>query len=330
MTKISKNIKLSVAITIAMGTAYAETGEDNPSIRPKEQSKSSDLYAQFLYWHAGETIDWAFATQQQPGMFQSTYESLAFHWDPGFRVGIGYNMQHDGWDTQASFTWFQAGATAHVEGTVTSYSLAARLSLLEPFNAAKASVNLHYNIFDFDLGRNFLLSKYFALRPSIGIKGGWINQLFHLYWKKYDAFGFINTYGKDRMENNFSGGGPKGGFTGRWCFGNLQKNTVSILGSFEAGYLWGRWSVQDHFIDNLNTSIRLNTSPRNFGALVLHSFLGLGWDFNLHSDQMHLSMQLGYEIEDWLNHLQIFTNISGSQNNDLILQGINFGVRLDF
>lgn len=63
---------------------------------------------------------------------------------------------------------------------------------------------------------------------------------------------------------------------------------------------------------------------------MLHFFVGPEWDFNFDHDRAHFKFRLGYEIEDWFDQLQIFTNISGAQNNDLFLQGLTASLRLDF
>ena len=81
---------------------------------------------------------------------------------------------------------------------------------------------------------------------------------------------------------------------------------------------------------NLSTVIYVKTLNRNFGSFMLHSFIGFGWDYNFNHDRYHFGMKLGYEIEDWLNQCQIFTDASVSQNNELILQGLNFGLHFDF
>jgi len=41
-------------------------------------------------------------------------------------------------------------------------------------------------------------------------------------------------------------------------------------------------------------------------------------------------LKAGYEIQDWLNHFQVFTDASGTENADLILQGLTIDVRFDF
>jgi hypothetical protein len=309
---------------------FANETSIHSSFRPPEQRKTSDLYAQFLYWFTSETMDFAYVEKGSSNDFDHSYKILDFDGAPGFRVGLGYNLSYDGLDTQFSYTWFHAKASSQAKGRVTSLSLAARLSALEPFDEIRASSGLHYNIFDGDLGRNFFISKQVAIRPFVGIKGGWIHQTIHADFSKYHVLDLINIYGQDVFRNDFNGVGPKGGIMGKMLFGDANKGSLSILGAFDAGFLWGRWKVSDKFQDTLDTHISLVTTPRNFGATVFHSLLGLAWDCSFNKNRKHFSAQLAYEIEDWLNYLQIFTNISGSQNSDLILQGVNFGIRVDF
>jgi len=234
-------------------------------------------------------------------------------------------MEHDLWDTQASYTWFQSQASAAALGPITPGFFAARLSLLEPFSTGKANIHLHYNMFDWDLGRAFLLSNHLFLRPSIGIRAGWITQKIHSHWTRSDFIAAI-----ENLKQSFKGGGPKGAITSKWYLGNIQKHLFSLISTFEAAYLWGHWSIHDHYEDNLATTISTNTTPRSFASLALHAFIGLGWDLNFDRDRSHFGFKFGYEIEDWFNQCQLFTNINGAQNNDLILQGLTASLSFDF
>lgn len=323
---------LCIASTALMGNILAQEPQGLPNIspRPKTQPRTIDIAADLLYWYTSETIDWAFTLQQNPTYFESSFKTAVFDWAPGFRVGLGYNMLHDQWDTQASFTWFQSKASGQTSGSVTPAFFAARLSLLEPFSTGTAVINLHYNMFDWDLGRSFLISKYLLLRPSIGLKSGWIDQTIHSHWTKPNVFDFFLFTAEENLKQRFLGGGPKGGASAKWCFGNIRNHSFSLVSKLEAGYLWGHWSIRDHFIDDLGTKISVNTSTRNFASTMLHCFLGIGWDCNFDHDRSHFGLKLGYEIEDWFNYCQIFTDSSGSQNNDLILQGFDLGLNFDF
>ena len=326
----SRLLSKLIFVSGLMGSIYADSGLPNAPFRPEAQKRTIDVFAEALYWYTSETVDWGFTVESSGNSVQTSYKSFVFDWAPGFSVGLGYNMDYDQWDTQASYTWFQSRAEDSTSGPVTTAFLPARLSLLEPFSTGRASLNVDYNMFDLDLGRRFLVSRHLVLRPAIGVRGGWITQTLDSNWTTPHFLDLFLFTASENVTQHFHGVGPTGGISAKFCFGDVQENSFSLIGEFDASYLWGWWSIQDKFVDNLETVIYLNTSERHFGALMLHSFLGFGWDRNFSCDRFHLELKLGYEIEDWLNQFQIFSDISGSQNNDLILQGLNFGLRLDF
>ena len=312
-------------------TPRIDSGLPNLSDRPQTIDKNIDIFANVLYWRTSETIDWAFTIAPNGNFEKTTYKTISFDWDPGFRVGLGYNMHHDQWDTQIAYTWFQTQAKEHASGAITSAFLAARLSLLEPFHTGKISFDLHYNMFDWDLGRRFLVSKSLSLRPYIGAKGGWIDQTLHTKWTTPNFLGLGSLYSaSERVKNNFRGGGPKWGVNGKWILGNVDRHVFSLIGNFSAAYMWGHWSLQDEFIDVFLTKTAIKMKDRNFGAVTLQALMGLGWDFNFDKNRSHFALKLGYEIQDWLNQFQVFSNASGTQNSDLILQGLTLDLRFDF
>ena len=312
-------------------TGRKDSGLPNLSDRPRAQDRSIDVFADALYWYTSETVDWADVVTSNQNVVRDTFKTISFDWDPGFRVGLGYNMHHDQWDTQLTYTWFQTRATAHAHGPITSGFLAARLSLLEPFGKGKVSFNIHYNMFDWDLGRSFLVSKSLSLRPFIGAKAGWINQTVHAKWStpNFVVPGFLYS-GSEKVKNDFRGGGPKGGINTKWILGNVGRHIFSLTGSFAGAFMWGHWTLRDEFTDIFHTQTSIPMKDRNFGALMLQALMGLGWDFNFDKDRSHFALKASYEIQDWLNHFQVFTNDSGTDSLDLVLQGLTLDLRFDF
>ena len=94
--------------------------------------------------------------------------------------------------------------------------------------------------------------------------------------------------------------------------------------------MWGHWTLRDQFIDVFFTKTSVPMANRNFGALMLQALIGVGWDFNFDKNRSHFALRASYEIQDWLNHFQVFTNASGTDNVDLILQGLTLDFRFDF
>lgn len=321
----------SIFFIILSGNIDADDVIKKVYLRPEVQKRSVDVKVEALYWYTGETIDWAFTLENKKNFLKDSFKTLVFDWAPGFRVGMGYHMKNDQWDTQANYTRFHSTAKDHAQGSVTSGFLAPKvIPLLQPFSKGRICLNLHYNMFDWDLGRSFSSSACLVLRPSIGLKGGWITQTIHSSWTNPDYLLLLAVFAAENLKQSFQCAGPKCAVSTKWCFGCTPKHYFSLIGQFEAAYLWGHWSIRDHFFDNYSTKINVKTSDRNFGSFVLHSFLGCGWDCTVKSGQIHYSLKLGYEIEDWFDHCQFFTNTSGSQKNDLILQGFNLSLNCAF
>lgn len=47
------------------------------------------LFAEMLYWHATEPVDWVLNTNRDPSNQYVDYETLTYDWTPGLRVGGG-------------------------------------------------------------------------------------------------------------------------------------------------------------------------------------------------------------------------------------------------
>ena len=116
-------------------------------------------------------------------------------WDYGFRFGLGYVLNHDGWDIDAMWTHFRRNASDDVvadANTTTSriYTLwsavvpgagdfmqtAPAVPTLPIAAEVQTSWRLHLDLIDLELGRSFYTSKYLTLRPHIGLRGASIRQ----------------------------------------------------------------------------------------------------------------------------------------------------------
>ncbi|MGH2640037.1 MAG: Lpg1974 family pore-forming outer membrane protein, partial [Rhabdochlamydiaceae bacterium] len=127
-------IAASIFSMMISSAICADEEQSNSSVRPQAQSRTIDIFADALYWYTSERTEWAFTLTQNQSSEHSSFKTFSFDWAPGYRIGLGYNMLHDQWDSQLSFTWFQSKATDHASGSVTTNFLGSRLSLLEPFS----------------------------------------------------------------------------------------------------------------------------------------------------------------------------------------------------
>ncbi len=185
-------------------------------------------------------------------------------------------------------------------------------------------------MFDWELGRNYRVSKALSLRPFLGVKGGWIYQSIHSQWYNPDRTGaaFFNV-GRENLENNFWGIGPTTGINTQWNLFNKQSQFY-LFGDFSGALMWGHWSFSDLFRNDLPQQVVVDLQNINGGASTIRTFMGFGCDLNFSQSQYRFTAKLGYEMQFWLDQLQFYSFTAGRLVNMLTLQGGTFELSFDF
>lgn len=275
-----------------------------------------------LYWHVGEgATSWAATILLDPPAYDQA--SLSFGWDFGFRAGLGYRLNYDQWDTKLYYTWFrtEAADTAEVSspeiGGISSYFLGGYIELPRSiFHSAHLQWSVLFNMFDWELGRHFLVKKTLMLRPWVGAKGGWIHQTIHSQWRAHDGL-----RAQENLKNNFWGLGPSGGFNSEWRLSVSEKRFFSFFNNLSCAYLWGKWNCSDVYFDTYPAQVTVNTPGTMLGALAVTAFSGIGWSITFNRERSRFSARLGYELQYWFNQLKIVTFNELRLSHDLTLQG---------
>ncbi|MEI6242972.1 MAG: Lpg1974 family pore-forming outer membrane protein [Chlamydiota bacterium] len=319
-------------------------GLPNISARFHPNTTSFDIFAAPLFWTAEEigTDCWAEVLDASTAPTYDDIQSLHFRWNLGFRVGLGYGMQHDSWDTQTSYTSFQTHGKDHLSlgnGMVHSAFLAnfyvANTSGQGFSGPSYESASIHWSIgfhmLDWELGRNFLVSKALALRPFVGLKGGWIHQSIHTKWIHPDLpEAELFDMGWENLKNNFWGIGPEGGINTKWILLNRQNHLFSLFGNLSGAIMWGHWSFSDVFKNDIHQQIIIGSQSFNSAAWMFRIFTGLQWEASLQQNRYQFTTKLGYEMQFWLNQLQFYSFTGGRQDNLLTLQGGSLEFCFDF
>jgi hypothetical protein len=318
-----------------------ENGLPNPSARFNSECPSFQFFADLIYWNAreGGADCWAEVLTTAGSTSMNELAPVSFGWDPGFKVGLGYGMEHDQWDTQAYFTWFHTKGTDRISngpGTVHS-TFMGNFWVSNPTGAGlsgpsyqQASIDwtIQFNVLDWELGRNFWVSQSLALRPFLAAKGGWINQSIHSVWKNPD-FGTLTNpvpfnIGKEHVENNFGGVGPAAGLNMKWNLFESSCHYLHLFGDFSGALMWGHWSFHDVYKNDANEEVIVKLKAVNSAATMVRSFMGLEWNISLNDDQYQFSTKLGYETQFWLDQLQFYSFIGATLDTALTLQGGTF------
>jgi hypothetical protein len=308
----------------------------NVSTCTKKVSSKWVVSADFLAWFASEEVASIWADVITIGNNTSSWEALGFNfkWDYGFRIGAGHSLLHDQWDTTLNWTHFQTEAKHAIpyktNATISPEFFAAFLSGNTP-QSMSARWSLHLNMFDWELGKSFWISKCLSLRPFLGLKGGWINQLIHgQYYNLTIDKVLTDNSATELLKNNFWGIGPLGGINTTWKIRNFGSHSFDFFGDFSIATMWGTWNCSDVYKNTAFKTSSVNMKDSTLGAVMLRGFMGIEWDVVLYEGRSRFATKLGYEMQFFLNQLRIATFQLQRLHADLTLQGVTFNCRLDF
>lgn len=303
-----------------------------------QNSPKCTIFVDPLIWTAREagTDCWAEGITSGQSFISNNLEHVNFGWDLGCRIGARYEIQHDEWDIRLFYTGFKTQGKDYASrgpGSMHSTFLGnfyvnnpAGAGITGPaYESASIQWAIKLQIFDIDLGRNFGVSTSVALRPCIGIKGGWINQCIHSKWCKPQLTeGPFFNVGIENIKNNFWGIGPEMGINATWVLFAGECHSFSFFEDISGAIMYGHWSFGDVFNNDINQKIIIDSQPINGGASMLRLFAGLAWNAQWKQNRYQWCTKLGYEAQCWLNQLQFYSFTGGRLCNQLTLQGVAF------
>lgn len=298
-------------------------------------------------------------------LVNSHYLNPEFKWRPGFKVGIGYNGTHDGWDLELAWTHFNGRGKdsdeADFDEGVSDLTLWSDFSPQIPgvdFNggtilhaeAIKTSWRVDLNLADLELGREFWTSKYFTLRPFVGIryvsaKQTYLTNNFGGTWR------LIGRTNQIKMKNWFEGAGTRFGLDGMWKFGCCDPCSGSwgIFGNAAFSIVYGRFEVsQKEFnrasLPNFDQSPVMNVSDKfKTTRAILDLSIGLEW-CKLYNDNGNLlNITLAWQQYQFFNQNQLWRinsigdnfhlhgeNVFLQSKGDLSTQGVTLTFNFTF
>lgn len=275
-----------------------------------------------------------------------TNKSVGEDWAPGFKVGLGLALSHDGWDLYAQYTWLHAYDSSSINTTLSgglaaNYAGNSGQTNNSPFinaDSAKAKWNLRFNVIDFEIGRNFYLSQYLTMRPFAGLKGTWQDQDIRF---RYNSGSFTipgvptNATGPYRVHNHVDtwGIGIRGGFNLGWY---LAKEW-SIQTNFAWTTMWANYddlkrndTLDDRATGNSSRRANINNNSWYTVKYIGEMEIALRWETWFYDDNYHFAIQAGWENQVWINWGQVPVVYQQQTEHDLTLHGLNLKFRFDF
>jgi hypothetical protein len=358
VAELQKKIE-DISTVTAMGNIGARTAPDRADIEGQGWNLSVDV----LYWQTKvqnsffcTTVD---GVVDSPINFKKTRNHIKFDWSWGFKVGAGYNFEHDDFDVRAEYTYFRNTA----QGSEGPLSLPSGINspfisdnyhlLYESFQEytgdhvtfqyaeqARKSLKNAYNDVYLDLGRAFFVSKCLSIRPALGVEATWFS------FKGNTSYtgGSSIEFAFDPVKN------VDGTIWGGLGSGALKKSSrlksVGVgprLGLDTKYYLCNGFSVYGngngallftYFQQNSKTTYSLQPNNKKILENNFHSVIptakidmGVRYDANISCDTQRIGVALGYESVYYWDSFG-YSTIKGYAG--VAMYGVNLKLRWDF
>ncbi|MBA3721855.1 MAG: hypothetical protein H0W88_05585 [Parachlamydiaceae bacterium] len=278
-----------------------------------------------LYWRAFQNgLDSCFPIETKDTVspdgtvisrFKGKGRDLNFKWDPGFRIGTGYEFSNCGWDVAAYWTHFHSRTNKHHNS--------------ENSNHWK----LNYDTIDLIVGKKFGDS-CFTWRPFIGIRAAKIEQKLNGgFANNFDSSGsFSSEFGSEssfssdfgftstRNRQKFTGIGPIFGLEGSWNIGC----GFSVYAGAAVGSLYGRYRVHTTSVDVFPFGADFCSISRHLHSCQIFTIGEVGISWLQYYCGTEVTYKLGLECQRYFDHNRL------GNYGDLCLCGANFSAGLAF
>lgn len=310
---------------------------------PRAQPHQEGIYVSvdFLLWQMRmDGLEYSFTGFEDTSFLSPVggVQTVPNRWRPGFKVGLGTFLPKDSWRLAILYTWYQN----HEAGNITNDTLYPLWDIgnnFSDYNITKglittsgAEVRFEYNTIDFSLRKDVFLSDYLRAEPFIGFKAAWMKQNYTVNY----AHQFSTLFAEElSMQNNqdFYGIGLRFGSFMQWSFDNM----LSIVGNTAYSILWGHYGVtrQDTaqlipvFLSEPVTEIYTKSSYfTNVSCFEIE--IGPKFEWWLYKDVYHFEILGMWEMQYWMNQVQLEQLSPNQILGDLSLTGFTMRFRLDF
>lgn len=311
-----------------------------PAVAPSVKTVNVTTSADFIWWktHLGN-MEYAWTGVADPlnvttgnSVGQGNIKAPDFDFAPGFKLGLGFTFNHDGWDLFARYTWLyqnsSTSTTAQDKGLAAIYPNSP--TSIRSFAIVDASMNWkqEFNVLDLELGRNFFISRRLSLRPFVGLKADFIRERFH------EHYSFSGSFPDDifRQERVY-GLGIRGGLNSVWHF---FKN-FGLYGDMSVTALWSDFhstifeELQFEGESGTFTQDFFNSYEKTQQVLpVLEAGIGLIFQHWFHGGRRLVFAKAGWEGQVWVDYNQIPQAPTVGKAGNLSLHGLTVEVGFTF
>jgi hypothetical protein len=314
-----------------------------------------DLFGSFIYWHASqEFMDIAYVPEvpapalalpaAQPTSGAVAYQNVKY--EPGFKVGFGFNTNYDGWVFRGEYTWLhQTVSTSPITAPTLNSGAAGTWYASDWFTyynsavgvnsgaAVSSSWKMKLDMVDAVFARPFYEGAQLTVTPYGGLRALWLRQNLNIQLLNT---ALVTTSSSSNRSSCWSLG-PTTGVGGHWLLGWGFRFEGNAAGSI----LYTQYTKVQHSEQDANAllsgaqGVKSSLTDLNVLRPVGQLAVGLGWGSYCGSNECYFDISAGYEflyfwdqnvMREWVGSIQGYVNAVSA----LQMHGMTATVRFDF
>ncbi len=292
--------------------------------------------ASFIYWKFQEDqLD--LGTARLASLTPVEIDLIKFNTDyqPGFKVGLGINFDHDNWDLFAQYTRIhETKTTRYTPRTKNANdSFLSSWFLTDPLPVAFSAISgditatwrANLDKIDLELARSYYLGTKLIARPFIGGSLHWLDQRYGLNLIENSILQQVS------IKNDSWALGPRLGLASSY----LIYKGFKIFGYGAISLLFCENKISGSGNED-SVAVRLNKVDKCILRDVEELMIGLSWGSYFTNKQWHMDLSVAYEAHRYskTNYMSYITQINLEATEvkagDFYLHGLTFNVRFDF
>lgn len=309
----------------------------------KDKRGAPKISGSYLYWQTkSEGLEFASVTtvpESSEGFTRQKIDSPQFAYKPGLKIGMGYDLPHDGWDLSCLWTYWNGEMSSNKSFSETvDPDSTSEQSGIDPFwnfpffpsltqvakptlrySTAAASWNSNLNAIDLEMGRAFFITGSLPIRLGIGGKATWINQHYNVSYFQGTPTVFPTYFPvavRETLDSHLTsfqhswGIGPKTSLQSNWPIGagfSFKADTAfSLLYAFYKTKV--RFSNMEDVAEIPALFDLFAKTKENLSSLapIFEAKLGLDWGYSFGSkNPIALLISTAYEWQYFWNQTRI-------------------------
>jgi hypothetical protein len=308
------------------------------------------VVGKFIWWQPKEEgleLAWDLRTTPPTPSQTSSFGrplKMEFDFHPGFKAGLGFHFGADDWDIYCEYTrLYTTNKRSRIVEQWELFQL-----FIQPFWSVdeldegdlfyvKGSWKLRYHMLDGILARPYYAGVKLTLKPFMGVRSGWISQLYNIHHKIF--YSEMELGAKVFAKSSSFLIGPRVGVDGNWLLGGGFRFLGNVAFSVFYQYFKTRYTEFGFEPTNVVQNFLISKRDREkYFNPNLEISLGGGWGRYYGTDSWHVDITASYDVSVFW-HQNMIRRIKDIASNDitydpnignLILHGATVSLRLDF